>query len=63
MSASDPNSAIYVTDSPKDIKNKVWLLTSYTRSDGFSLANILPSLSFLTDLLVICFEHRFYLSR
>lgn len=25
MSASDPNSAIYVTDSGKDIKNKVLL--------------------------------------
>lgn len=25
MSASDPNSAIYVTDSVKDIKNKVFL--------------------------------------
>lgn len=25
MSASDPNSAIYVTDSEKDIKNKVCL--------------------------------------
>ena len=28
MSASDPNSAIYVTDSSKDIKNKVCLLCS-----------------------------------
>lgn len=28
MSASDPNSAIYVTDSGKDIKNKVCSTTS-----------------------------------
>lgn len=27
MSASDPNSAIYVTDSAKDIKNKVSVLS------------------------------------
>lgn len=29
MSASDPNSAIYVTDSAKDIKNKVSVSFSY----------------------------------
>lgn len=31
MSASDPNSAIYVTDSAKDIKNKVLVSFSYNR--------------------------------
>lgn len=31
MSASDPNSAIYVTDSAKDIKNKVLLKLLYLK--------------------------------
>ena len=42
MSASDPNSAIYVTDSAKDIKNKVWLQ---------KLPKFYPSFSSLSGVL------------
>lgn len=36
MSASDPNSAIYVTDSAKDIKNKVSFNLSFPASLFYS---------------------------
>jgi len=35
MSASDPNSSIFLTDSPKDIKTKVIILFIFSKSSIF----------------------------
>lgn len=47
MSASDPNSAIYVTDSCKEIKNKVRFLYQFLLLTGYYRIHSVPSSWFI----------------
>jgi tryptophanyl-tRNA synthetase len=51
MSASDPNSAVFTNDSPKDIKNKVWcrIAGGYVRINSCSL-RLTPKFHVVVDL-------------